>query len=233
MNPAFPMTIPSFDFEDGRSLLSPAITEETMYLGLERTPSKQLALTVTSPSISSGKTTPTQAIAVKKVGVVSPDRGGRSLVKVKHSTKKTSCQSTSQTARPTMFVEHHYHDYSNESPPSAYNSGSDYLSDDQLLVTTQLDQAVQRYTAHSKGGCTFPAILHNLLLYAEMEGYDDCISWQPHGRAFHVHDSNAFVEQVMPRFFKQTRYVRTRTIGFALLVALSSSSPKTNFSWTT
>ena len=32
------------------------------------------------------------------------------------------------------------------------------------------------------------------------------VGWQPHGRAFKVHDVKAFVETIMPEFFKQTKY---------------------------
>jgi hypothetical protein len=49
-------------------------------------------------------------------------------------------------------------------------------------------------------------VLHNILDDAESEGYADAISWQPHGRAFLVHNQEKFVTQVMPRFFRQTRF---------------------------
>lgn len=84
------------------------------------------------------------------------------------------------------FVEHHYHDHSTELPGSIEDS--------------------QR-PAKSRGGITtpFPVQLHDMVENAESRGYGDIVSWQPHGRAFHVHDPSRFVAEVMPMFFRQTR----------------------------
>jgi hypothetical protein len=49
----------------------------------------------------------------------------------------------------------------------------------------------------------FPSKLHSLL---ESREYEHIISWQPHGRCFVVNDQNSFVEQVMPLYFKQTKF---------------------------
>lgn len=52
----------------------------------------------------------------------------------------------------------------------------------------------------------FPTQLHNMLSQAENDGYSDVCSWMPHGRAFKVHDREAFVNQVMKRFFNGNKY---------------------------
>jgi hypothetical protein len=52
----------------------------------------------------------------------------------------------------------------------------------------------------------FPTQLHDMLSQAEAEGYSDVCSWMPHGRAFKVHDREAFVDQVMKRFFNGNKY---------------------------
>ena len=36
--------------------------------------------------------------------------------------------------------------------------------------------------------------------------YETNKSWQPHGRAFKVHDRKRFLTEVMPKFFKQTKF---------------------------
>lgn len=48
---------------------------------------------------------------------------------------------------------------------------------------------------------TFPIKLHTILERNEMDGYSDIISWLPHGRAFRIHDSNAFVAKVNSKYF--------------------------------
>ncbi len=52
----------------------------------------------------------------------------------------------------------------------------------------------------------FPWKLHDMLDRSSTEGYDDVVSWVDNGEAFRVHLPDVFVENVMPRFFKQTKY---------------------------
>ena len=52
----------------------------------------------------------------------------------------------------------------------------------------------------------FPWKLHDMLDRSSTEGYDDVVSWVDNGEAFRVHLPDVFVESVMPRFFKQTKY---------------------------
>ena len=87
-----------------------------------------------------------------------------------------------------VYVKHSYHDHANEEP------------DD----TSQCPD-----TKEKKCGGTstpFPVVLHEILEAAEEDGYADIISWQPHGRCFLVHSPERFVVEVMPRFFRQTRF---------------------------
>jgi len=55
--------------------------------------------------------------------------------------------------------------------------------------------------AKKKGGVSipFPLKLHELLEKAEEENLTHIVSWQPHGRAFVVHDPKMFVRHLMPR----------------------------------
>lgn len=83
------------------------------------------------------------------------------------------------------FVQHDYHDHSSEPPWETELLGQHF----------KLNEAV-----------TFPMKLHLLLSQVEADGLADIISWQPHGRAFKIHDRNKFVETVMPNFFRQTKF---------------------------
>jgi hypothetical protein len=52
----------------------------------------------------------------------------------------------------------------------------------------------------------FPKLLHNMLGRADEGGYSSIVSWQPHGKSFLIRSRDQFVEQVMPLYFKQTRF---------------------------
>jgi hypothetical protein len=62
-------------------------------------------------------------------------------------------------------------------------------------------------TRRNRGGVTepFPEKLHRMLEAAEREGVADVVSFFSHGRAFAIHKPRRFVNEIMPRFFRQTR----------------------------
>jgi len=41
---------------------------------------------------------------------------------------------------------------------------------------------------------------------AELKGFDDIVSWQPHGRCFVVHKVTEFVDKVLPHYFRQSKF---------------------------
>lgn len=65
-----------------------------------------------------------------------------------------------------------------------------------------------RQAKRTRGGVTepFPEKLHRMLQEVEAEGKTDIVSFFSHGRAFAVHDMERFVEEIMPRFFKQSKW---------------------------
>lgn len=85
-------------------------------------------------------------------------------------------------------VQHSYHDYSLVAPEAK----------DFYVLPSQ--------ESRSGSNIAFPVILHRLLESAVDEGFEEVISWQPHGRAFLVHDHERFVKEVMPNYFRQTRF---------------------------
>ena len=52
----------------------------------------------------------------------------------------------------------------------------------------------------------FPWKLHDMLDTASEEGFDDIVSWDDGGRAFKVHKTQKFVDSIMGRWFKQSKY---------------------------
>lgn len=88
------------------------------------------------------------------------------------------------------FARHNYHDYSNvtESPEDL----------------SQIADSIQK---PSRGGVhnPFPAVLHRMMTDAEPQKFSHLVSWQPHGRAFLIHDPKRFVSMILPRYFKHSK----------------------------
>lgn len=60
----------------------------------------------------------------------------------------------------------------------------------------------------NRGGVTvpFPEKLHQMLDYSEKNGLHEIVGFFPHGRAFAIHKPAQFVNNIMPKFFKQSRF---------------------------
>lgn len=52
----------------------------------------------------------------------------------------------------------------------------------------------------------FPWRLHQMLEETEAAGSSSVVSWLPDGKHFKVHDTKGFLEDIVPRFFKQKSY---------------------------
>jgi hypothetical protein len=66
-------------------------------------------------------------------------------------------------------------------------------------------------SGHGNQQESFPAKLYRLLANVERQGKTHIVSFTPDGRAFKIHDPNAFVEEVAPDYFRQshiTSFVR-------------------------
>jgi hypothetical protein len=62
-----------------------------------------------------------------------------------------------------------------------------------------------------------------MLSSVEEDGFASVVSWQPHGRCFIVHKPKQFVDEVMPRYFKQSKLTsfqrQVNLYGFRRLTA--------------
>ena len=52
----------------------------------------------------------------------------------------------------------------------------------------------------------FPWKLQQMLEDVSSENKDDIISWVPEGNAFQIHRSSSFERDIMPKYFRQTKY---------------------------
>jgi len=107
------------------------------------------------------------------------------------------------------YVEHNYHDHLH-----------DPIAEDKTDEVT----GANKRRAHRGGvAVPFPEKLHYMLSQVDGEGVSHIVSWQPHGRCFIVHKPQQFVQDVMPRFFKQTKLTsfqrQLNLYGFVRLTA--------------
>ena len=75
-------------------------------------------------------------------------------------------------------------------------------------ATSALTSSSSTSNRRSRGGVSehFPERLHRMLLDVELEGHSDVVSFYSHGRAFGVHDMDRFINEIMPKYFKQSKW---------------------------
>ena len=101
--------------------------------------------------------------------------------------RRRSSASSTSSKRTRTYVEHNYSDHYND---PIYVPGETEDED--------LEPPKRR---GPRGGVVvpFPERLYNMLNQVEEDGFEDIVSWQPHGRCFIVHQPKQFVEAVMPK----------------------------------
>jgi hypothetical protein len=52
---------------------------------------------------------------------------------------------------------------------------------------------------------SFPFVLYQLLQDSESKGNESIVSWLPHGKAFRVNNTKKFVNDILPRYFSQSK----------------------------
>jgi len=90
----------------------------------------------------------------------------------------------------------HYHD------PS--------VTDESLIILkNNIDRRRKKFGGWQRSsGCggsveTFPFKLHEML---KQPAFEDMVAWQTHGRCFMIHQVDQFVNDVLPRFFNQSKF---------------------------
>jgi len=90
------------------------------------------------------------------------------------------------------FVQHNYHDHAND------------LTDE----NDEAESATSKSLPKKRRGRSdiFPIKLYRMLTEVEAKAdHSHIVSWQPHGRAFIIHDPELFTHLVLPEFFKQAK----------------------------
>mmetsp|Transcript_31020 Transcript_31020/g.74944 ORF Transcript_31020/g.74944 Transcript_31020/m.74944 type:complete len:518 (-) Transcript_31020:411-1964(-) len=85
---------------------------------------------------------------------------------------------------------------------SASASSSDFNNSNSLNDDNDSDPSI------AKGGVStpFPWKLHIMLEAIDKEGDTNVVTWLSHGKAFIVHKPKDFVNEIMPKFFNQSKY---------------------------
>lgn len=88
-----------------------------------------------------------------------------------------------------------------QQPPTTSSTGGATTG-----ITASHSQDEQNARQLNPNAFQFPWKLHDMLDRSTSEGNEDVVSWVDNGEAFRVHLPDVFVEHIMPRFFKQTKY---------------------------
>jgi len=84
---------------------------------------------------------------------------------------------------------------------------SDYHDYSSLMFRADFNPHYNRRLYQTGGyGNQFPEKIYCMLEDASRAGLNNIIAWKSHGRAFCVHDIPGFVELILPKYFKQSKW---------------------------
>jgi hypothetical protein len=102
------------------------------------------------------------------------------------------------TQKERLFVQHNYHDLANCYDDDDDNNAAASNEDSSLSESIPEQQQQQQHQP-------FPIKLHHLLEECEALGLSHIISWQPHGRAFKIHNPTLFTTSIMSKYFPKMK----------------------------
>lgn len=122
----------------------------------------------------------------------------------------TTPKTLSESIAPTVAVSVGSMSYS-----STMESGCSENSDEEATMNGDLHKG----RLHKE--FQFPWKLYEMLERSEMESFESVVCWQPGDSCFKVQEQSLFVKNILPRFFKQTKYKsfqRVSLLGVLLLM---------------
>jgi len=149
---------------------------------------------------------------------LSPDQQGVAKV----ASYRTQVPGLTAKGDRRQFVQHNYTDHSNEQGDVNFARRYNLVCFDGDKQVEE-DSSKQDATAQILQSPTFPLKLHMIL--DKIEDTDssmkNAISWLPHGRAFHIRNSDIFKREVLPKYFKNCKmssfYRQINLYGFVRL----------------
>eukprot|EP00546_Thalassionema_frauenfeldii_P015969 CAMPEP_0178899406 /NCGR_PEP_ID=MMETSP0786-20121207/2880_1 /TAXON_ID=186022 /ORGANISM="Thalassionema frauenfeldii, Strain CCMP 1798" /LENGTH=339 /DNA_ID=CAMNT_0020570255 /DNA_START=111 /DNA_END=1130 /DNA_ORIENTATION=- len=97
------------------------------------------------------------------------------------------------------YVQHNYTDYANAKAETE-------LVPNDLSEMLKISHFLAKKTGGKKGSIPFPLKLHQMLKEVEEDGLSNIVGWRPHGRCFLVKDHTKFSGEIMPHFFRQSKF---------------------------
>lgn len=90
---------------------------------------------------------------------------------------------------------------------AAASTYRDFLFEDLAKIKNELNMTDGKRKG-PRGGVTdpFPSKLYEMLEETLSEGLDHIITWQVHGRCFKINDFDVFARDLLPRYFRQTKF---------------------------
>jgi hypothetical protein len=119
----------------------------------------------------------------------------------------------STSTLPNDVVGKHHQEHSDSHPSPGSNSSSPLLQSYFLACSSKKNPGtrtsapqlpLQRITASPD--LSFPGRLFTMLSDSDKESFEDVVCWILEGAAFKVHKQDQFVETILPRYFKMTKY---------------------------
>ena len=110
---------------------------------------------------------------------------------------------------PPFAAMENYNSEGSNSPP-AYSSATiqpTLTKDDQIIPQLSFDGLLQQ-GGPDLASCKLPFVwkLYEMLEGVEQSGEEHIVSWIQNGRAFRVHKLDDFVKNIVPTYFKQSKY---------------------------
>jgi len=132
------------------------------------------------------------------------DERGRIVQKIHYARRKTHASSSKPPASSKTSIPSRT---STSEMDERVDESTDEAEDNFPLTPAGRVSIAANNGTIAKGGVPvpFPWRLHDMLDAMEQQGKDDIVTWQPHGLAFLVKDPKAFVEQIMPHYFSQSK----------------------------
>jgi HSF-type DNA-binding len=120
-----------------------------------------------------------------------------------HEERTSSSSATSHRGQQQQQQQQQQHAATNEIGTESSTDAASAPADATAAAATGSKTSKNKPNKKEK---KFPWILHKIIEDAEREGNQHIVAWMPSGRSFVVYKRDEFMERILPRYFRQTKY---------------------------